>query len=288
VQVTDELRQFLFAYDAAFPLHVEIASHDADQNLVEERFSFTSVHDQRVPGLLVYDSGTPAPRPVLLIGHGLNSGKDDERLHLLRRAWAAHGFACVSIDAPHHGERAAATPLDVLALFTLPYSGLHFVQQTVIDLRRAVDYIATRPDLATDRLAYVGFSMSTFLGVQFVAVEPRVTAACFALGGAGLFHFLVSRAPAASKQDQELVANLVDPLHYAPHIAPRPVLQVNGATDSVVPAALGHMLHGALAEPKRIVWYDGGHNGIPESALAEMRHFLEHHLGLAPPVSSST
>lgn len=287
MEISDELRALLYAYDVALPLKPQTGHRTADDRVREERFSFATVHGQRVPGVLVYGEATPAPRPLLLIGHGLGSGKDDERLVRLRRAWALEGFACASIDAPLHGERTADTPLDLMSLFALPYTGLDFVRQTVIDHRRTLDYLSTRDDLALDRIAYVGFSMSTFLGVQLVAVEPRIKAACFALGGAGLFHFLAARAPAESRHDHELVAQLIDPMHYAARIAPRPVLQVNGTADSVVPAALGHMLHSALAEPKRVVWYDGGHDGIPESVLAEMRAFLESTIGSTEPAAPS-
>ena len=273
MNVTDELRDLLYAYDRHLPLAAVGKAREVSGGLVEERLSFAGAFDARVPGLLVYHPRTPRPRPALLIQHGLNSGKDDTRLGWLRAAWALHGFACMTVDAPLHGER-ADNPVDVLAMLARPYSGLHFVQQTVIDLRRAVDYLAARDDIDAGRLGYVGFSMSTFLGVQFVAVEPRVRAACFAMGGAGLFHFLVSRMPEAAREDQELVAQLVDPLHYAPRIAPRPVLQANGTRDELVPAGLGHMLHAALREPKRMIWYPGGHGDVPEAAAAEMRTFL--------------
>lgn len=279
--VTDELRDLLFQYDRAMPLAPAVTAVDEADGLVQERFTVAGGYDERVPGVLVYHRDGPPARPALLIQHGLNSGKDDTRLVVLRAAWAARGFACVSIDMPAHGDRARG-PLDVLGMFARPFSGLHFVQQTVIDLRRTVDYLATRADVAAGRLGYVGFSMSTFLGVQFVAIEPRVRAACLALGGAGLFHFLVSRVPEAERADQETVAQLVDPLHWAPRIAPRSVLQVNGLNDTIVPAALGHMLFSALREPKRALWYPGGHDGLPEPIIAEMFEFLDQALGDQP------
>jgi cephalosporin-C deacetylase-like acetyl esterase len=208
-----------------------------------------------------------------MIQHGIMSSKDDPRLGDLAAAWAPYGFACLTIDAPLHGERAAGA-FDVLSLLTQPYTGMRFVVQNVVDLRRAVDVIETRSDLDEQRIAYVGFSMSTFLGVQFVAMEPRIRAACLALGGAGLFHFFASTATDGRRADQEAVASLVDPLHYAALIAPRPVLQVNSETDQIVPAALGHMLYGALAEPKRIIWFRGAHGEFPDDVLREMRLFL--------------
>src|SRR5215213_4683293 len=136
--------------------------------VMRERLSYASINDHRVPALLTYDAETPSPRPTLIIQHGLHSSKDDTRLAELAAAWAAHGFACLTIDAPLHGERADGE-LDLMQLLSRPYTGLRFVVQNVVDLRRAVDVIEERLDLDERRVAYVGFSMSAFLGVQFVA-----------------------------------------------------------------------------------------------------------------------
>jgi hypothetical protein len=53
------------------------------------------------------------------------------------------------------------------------------------------------------------------------------------------------------------------------------VLQVNSETDQIVPAVLGHMLHGALQDPKRNISYRGDHGELPDDVLREMREFLE-------------
>src|SRR5581483_2432201 len=177
----DATRARLFHYQPAestLAVHHTVVAGD----MMEERFTFAGAEGERVPGVLTY---APAlgPRPVLLIQHGLNAGKDDWRLDQLRRAWSARGFACVSIDAPHHGERGAGG-IELLGLVRDPDAGLRFVQQVVIDLRLLIDALEQRRDVAdAARIGYLGISMSTVTGVPFVAVEPRVRAACFALGG---------------------------------------------------------------------------------------------------------
>ncbi|MGH2583901.1 MAG: alpha/beta hydrolase family protein [Dehalococcoidia bacterium] len=286
MQVTPELREFLFRYDQPAPLHVADREHEQLGAVVRERLSYASINEARVPAILTYGPETPTPRPVLIIQHGLNSSKDDTRLADLAAAWAPFGFAILTVDAPLHGERATGD-LDLMSLLSQPYTGLRFVIQTVVDLRRAVDLAEARPDLDPKRVAYVGFSMSTFLGVQFVALEPRIRAACLALGGAGLFHFFSARAPVTDgRADLDLIASIVDPLHFAALIAPRPVLQVNSETDQIVPAALGHMLYGALQEPKRAIWFRGEHGAIPDDVIAEMRLFL--HDALDPDRAAAT
>ncbi len=167
---------------------------------------------------------------------------------------------------------------DPTALLKRPFSGLHFGIQTAVDTMRAVDWAESRPDLDAGRLGYAGFSMGAILGVQFVAMDPRVRAAVFALGGAGLLHYFAGMAPPESRRDAELVADALDPMHYAPLIAPRPVLMVNGLKDQVIPAPLGHILYGALKEPKQIIWYDGGHGEIPHEHFQGMLRFFEEQL----------
>src|SRR5215211_7927587 len=168
MHVTPELREFLFRYDRHAPLAVETVKSEAGQNLVRERLIFASVNQARVPAILSFDPNTPAPRPALMIQHGLHSSKDDPRLAELTAAWTPFGFAVLTIDAPLHGERSEGE-LDLMSLLGQPYTGLRFVVQNVVDLRRAVDLLHERPDIAGHRIAYVGLSMSTFLGVQFVA-----------------------------------------------------------------------------------------------------------------------
>jgi len=271
--LTPAQRRLLFTYDRDLPLDPHGGAIAEAEGVRSERFSFASTHGQRVPAVLCRPQTAPAPLPVLVVGHGAGASKDDPVMQALFRHWAGAGFACLAIDAPFHGERAGRR-VDPTALLRRPYAGMHLVQQAVVDTRRAVDWAETRPDLDAARLAYVGFSMGTILGVQFVAMEPRVRSAVFALGGAGLLHYLAALAPAEARPDAETVADACDPMHYAPLIAPRPVLMVNGLKDEVIPPALGHMLYNSLNEPRRAIWYDGGHGDIPHAHLQAMREFL--------------
>lgn len=275
--LTPEQRRVLFSYDRDLPLDAQTTGVTEANGLRIERVQFSSSHDQRVPAVLYRPASEQIRLPVLLIGHGAGSSKDDPVMRGLFEHWAGAGFACVALDAPFHGERAARI-IDPTALLMRPFSGLHFGVQTAVDTMRAVDWIETRPDLDATRLGYAGFSLGTILGVQFVAMEPRVKAAAFALGGAGLLHYFAGMVPAESRRDHDLVADALDPMFYAPLIAPRPVLMVNGLKDQVIPAALGHVLFNSLKEPRRIIWYDGGHGDIPREHIHDMRLFFDQHL----------
>jgi cephalosporin-C deacetylase-like acetyl esterase len=274
---TPEQRSLFFRYDRELPLETHVAAVAEDNGLRIERFSFGSTHGQRVPALLYRPEAAEVRLPVIVVGHGLGSSKDDPMMRPLFQHWAGQGLACLCIDAPFHGERSRRI-VDPTALLTRPFGGRELVVQSVVDTMRAVDWIESRPDLDAGRVGYAGFSMGVVLGVQFVAQDLRVRAATFALGGAGLFHFMAGMAAAEQRADFEAVADALDPMHFAPLIAPRPVLMVNALKDKVIPAPLGHALFNGLREPKRIIWFDGGHGDVPHEHIHAMREFLEEHL----------
>src|SRR5579875_17551 len=272
-------RRLLFRYDATLPLDVLSGTRTHDNGLLIERLTFASAHDQRVPAVLYRRADAERP-PVVIVGHGAGGSKDDPLMDRLFRWLAEHGLAVAAIDAPCHGERYERFE-DFRDLLRQPFRGLHFVVQAVVDTMRAVDWLHTRDDLDAARIGYLGLSMGTILGVPFVGIDTRISAAVFALGGAGVLHFLAGLAAPEVRSAAERVAEALDPMHYAPLIAPRPVLMVNGTRDEIMPPAVGHLLYGLLGEPKRIIWYEGGHGDVPPEVVGEVRAFFAETLGAA-------
>jgi uncharacterized protein len=277
VVLTADQRRLLFRYDRDLPLDAHTTAVSEESGVRIERVQFGSTHGHRVPAVLYRPADPDMRPPVVVVGHGAGSSKDDPVMRPLFLHWAAEGIACVAIDAPFHGERTARL-VDPTAILMRPFDGLHFGVQTAVDTMRAVDWVQTRLDLDAHRLGFAGFSMGSILGVQFVAMDERVRAAVFALGGAGLLHYFAGMAPPERRRDFDLVAEALDPLHYAPLIAPRPVLMVNGRHDSIIPAPLGHALFAALKEPRTALWYDGDHGDIPREHIHAMRQFFLQHL----------
>jgi serine/threonine protein kinase len=87
------------------------------------------------------------------------------------------------------------------------------------EVRRALDYLETRPDIADmNKVAYLGVSQGTAYGIIFTALEERFKAVVFLDGG----YFL---GPALPGRDQ---ADFAPRLH-------KPVLMVNGKYDFTFP-----------------------------------------------------
>ncbi len=109
------------------------------------------------------------------------------------------------------------------------------------ELRRTVDYLETRQDIAAGKLAYLGVSQGAAEGVNFVALEDRFQAIVFLDGGFFLW-------PMPAGQDQA---------DFAPRIK-KPVLMVNGKYDFTFPpdqsqAPMFEMIGTAPADKFRIV-----------------------------------
>jgi dienelactone hydrolase len=138
--------------------------------------------------------------------------------------------------------------------------------QQAKDLRRAVDYLETRPDIDSSRLAYYGISWGATQGAIMTAVEPRFKAAVFAAGGCNNARVL----PEA------------DPMNFAPR-AKLPVLMINGRYDFAIPLEtcqepFFHLL-GAAPQNKKHVLFDTGHAPPQLPVMKEALDWLDRYLG---------
>ena len=120
-------------------------------------------------------------------------------------------------------------------------AALQLIVRRSKEVRRSVDYLITRPEIDSSRLAYLGVSMGSAYGVIFTALENRFRALVFLDGGL----FLLPPARGADQVD------------FAPHVT-KPVLMINGKYDfafspnrSQVP--LMHMLGTPEADQRRVV-----------------------------------
>ena len=252
----------LFARDPDAPLDLWTREARRPQRLAAGtalRFEYTSLGD-RVPGrLLLPDSSDPAP--LVLLQHGAGGSKSADYLEATGLPWVERGTAVASIDFPLHGERFDRKLATHLGARDAD-DGLRtaFVRQAVVDLRRALDALASFSELDASRVGYAGFSLGSMLGAAFCASDPRPRAAAFALGGAGL-------GPPR-----------LDPARHVGRIAPRPVLFVNAEGDETVPRGAAEAFHAAAGEPKEILWFEGSHVQLPGLALKAMWTFLARHL----------
>jgi len=248
----------LDANPAAEPLGTWTGRPRTRDGVREWALEYSSRGDRVAARVLVPASGD-GPFPLVIAQHGLGHHKANETMDTIVLPWARAGAAVASIDFPLHGERASAKLSERVMARDPRDGGLwrDLAEQAVADLRRLLPALDADERIDSSGPVYAGFSLGAILGTIFCAEEPRIAAAALALGGAAI-------GPAET-----------DPVHWAPRLAPRPVLFVQAERDETVPRAAAEALHAATREPKRVVWFDSGHTDLPGIALKEIWAFLE-------------
>ena len=138
------------------------------------------------------------------------------------------------------------------------------------DLRRSLDYLETRPEIDSGKLAYFGMSAGSVYAPIVLGIEPRFKVAELAVGG------LEQYSPPVE----------VDPFQFASrtHV---PVLMMNGRYDLAFPLETSQKpllnAFGAAPRDKKLVLLEAGHAmvGFPASTR-ESLDWLDRYLGPVP------
>ncbi|MCC6485878.1 MAG: dienelactone hydrolase family protein [Candidatus Hydrogenedentes bacterium] len=258
--------RFYEGYDPQAPLSVTIRAVTEKPDYELYDLAFDGLPGMAVPTLLALPLEGPGPHPCVIFLHGI--GQDKDFLEVIAAPFTKAGFAFVSFDQYTRGERKRndSNPLkDALGLRRR--SALN-----VIETRRLVDYLVTRPEIAPDRIYLVGASFGAITGATAVAFEPRIPAAVMTYGGGDLDKLLSSDgAKAELGKAHWLVKTLVtymmspaDPVKYVGQVAPRPLLFQNGTHDQLIPNAAADAFFEAANEPKERTLYDSDHVGLDE------------------------
>ena len=169
----------LYANDPALPLAVKLAGTQKIGAVTVTRFSYGSTHNQRVPALLFTPPGASAAHPVpcLIILHGLGGSKEIMAGYAL--AAAKFGYASLVIDEYGQGERGPLKTVPGQQAEELATT----VRQSAVDVRRGIDYLATRPDVNSQKIGLAGVSLGAIIGTVVSGVESRIKAAVLISGG---------------------------------------------------------------------------------------------------------
>lgn len=278
----------IFGYDKNLPLSPQETLTEETAQYRVYKVTYRSARDQRVPAFLILPKNPSEEKlPCVILMHGL--GGDKRMFQMLWGPLTQAGYALFAIDAQYHGERKPSDDLPFFGIY--PYRARDALIQTVIDLRRGVDYLQTRKEIDPDRIGYIGASMGGIIGSMFAGVDERVKAPVLLVAG-GDWKILMEKSTlsmwrdAAKNTPQQMaealrVMDVVDPVNWVGRIAPRPVLFINGDADEVVPVESNRALHNAAGEPKKIVWYKGGHVPPPTdwfTVIGEVTRWLDTHL----------
>ncbi|MGQ9762590.1 MAG: alpha/beta hydrolase [Thermogutta sp.] len=228
--------------------------------------------------------GVGGKRPAVICLHILDGSL--ELVQMLASVLASRGVPAVVFPLPYYGPRGTADgPYRILAN---PQRFVSVLEQAFLEVRRAVDFLASRPEVNPQQIGVAGISLGGIIAASAAEREARVHKAGLILAGGNLRQIVETAREAAplrefiAKLDGEQQAMIwttldqVDPLAQAQLLKDRAqqgqVLMINAAEDEVIPRICTEQLAEALGISDRVVWLpDLGHY----TAIASLPGILE-------------
>jgi pimeloyl-ACP methyl ester carboxylesterase len=254
---------------------IDLGAPETANGITIQQLDVRGYQERRVPGIVLTPADAAGPRPVLLWGHGFAAAGKRHPATLEAATFFVrhHGWVVAIIDAPFLGERlpaAVAHLADSPELRAATWSfelTADFAIGLTADWAAMVDALGELPACDTARIGYFGDSMGSIVGIPVVAAEPRICCAVFLVGG-------ISGNPrnegfwnAGSALERTAAA-----------IGDRQVLLLNQSEDAAFSREMAFRLYDALAGPKRLMFFPGGHSEVPDEAYAQAGAFFQRYL----------
>ena len=143
-------------------------------------------------------------------------------------------------------------------------------RQIVIEARRGIDWIETRPRVDREKIGAMGISLGGIAVPVLAGVDERVKSMVILLGGGGmgdiiwngfatkLFKERLEEEGITSAQELEKKVWMIDPVNFADKLKGRPVMMINAHFDTSIPHANTIELWKALGKPQ-LIWIPTGH-----------------------------
>jgi formylglycine-generating enzyme required for sulfatase activity/cephalosporin-C deacetylase-like acetyl esterase/predicted Ser/Thr protein kinase len=277
----------LFDYDAR-DLQARVEARDETRpDWIRERVSFTAAYgNERVSAQLYLPrTGRPPYQAIVYFpgSDAIRAGPSDgleQRLsfglvisHLLKAGRAVLYPVYKGTHERNEGKPDYYGGLHVSGEPTQEYADYQVM--AVRDVRRSLDYLASRPDIDSRRVAFQGLSWGGFVAPIVLAVEHRFAAAIVILGGL---------------DDVNRPRPEVDLLNYAPRVR-LPVLMLNGRYDLVFPleSSVRPMFQLLRTPPgdKVLRVYESDHMVPRAELIRESLAWLDKYLGPVEPAASA-
>ena len=263
-----------FEYDRDIPLDARTVQEDDESNYTREKIVFRGLHDERVPGYLAIPKTGSPPYPCVLQLHGLSVSKsiwweEDNDHNGLRvtQELLANGYAVLAIDAQYHGERMVNNDYEnPMALLWNPATHNRFrgmLVQSTVEWRRALDYLESRPEIDSNRIGMIGYSMGGIMTFQLTAVDPRIKVSISCVG------------------PPRIPNNLLDyfsAYNFAPAAEKSHFLVLMGRNDTLHTIGQAQKLHDLIGgKSKKLILYDSGHR-LPVQYVNDALSWFKEHL----------
>ncbi len=232
------------------------------------KLSYASIREQRVPAYLAIPKETTSEKfPVVVLMHGWNLfwGKNEDWVLEWIPLLTAQGYAVLAPDHFMYGERKKEGGFDHGA-DRGPYYYRDWMCQSIVDLRRGIDYLESRPDIDPDRIAVFGGSLGGWIGSILAAVEPRIKTAILSVPAT---EFVTAQTPAS---------RIINSSNFFPHYKDLSLFMVLAKNDVPARNARAKEYFDLVQVKKEMVEYDESHFLDPQKYNKEILEWLKENL----------
>jgi dienelactone hydrolase len=178
--VRDSMASWTGPFPERTPLNTRITGKLERKDYNIEKVLFESRPNYLVSANLYLPRNLPFPRPAVLnvIGH-LAKGKADDKAQRLSIALARNGFIVLTIDGLVQGERrikdypSMGNAHKILGIQAF-ISGTHVFNFMAWDAIRAIDYLASRPEVNAEKICITGYSGGGMMSTYILPFENRI------------------------------------------------------------------------------------------------------------------
>ena len=275
----------LFDYDAKQPLDIHDKVIEEFHGGTLHDITYTSPRGGPVGAYLVVPSGK-SPFAAVLFGHWGNGTRAEfiPEAKLYARAGAVSLIPDYPWDRPQPWHK---TPDH----FDKPQLDREIEIQAVVDLRRGIDFLLARPDVDPKRLAYVGHSYGAQWGSILSAVDKRMKTSVLMAGVAEMADILLrsddpgmvdfrKNQPAGQLEKYAQVTGDIDAIHFVGRASPIPLLLQFATYEQYFDKTSMQHYVVAASDPKKVLYYDTGHDLNDPQALEDRYDWLVNYINL--------
>ncbi len=248
------------------PLEARVVEVKETEGWRREKITYVGGGGERAIAYLYLPNNFPRPLELVHVvpggdvSHGIRSLPSSIEATLA--ALIRSGRAVFSVVLAGYPERERSPFGNVSSAASVEFA--EAAAQWVVDLRRGLDYVTTRPEIDVGRIA---FYMASAGGIPLIAPALEDRYRSVFLWGTG-----IERGQAAWRPE-------ANPIHFLPLIrAPKLVLQGRYDEDNPL-KTYAEPFFRLLREPKRIKIFDGGHRPSPQILFPVLHAWLDETLG---------
>ncbi len=230
-----------------------------------------------------YKPKIKGPFPCVIVLH--ITGGDQSLSRMISAQLAQNGIGALFVQMAYYGPRRPQGKRVRLLSLDIDQT-ISGVQQTVLDVRRATAWMASRPEVDADNLGILGTSLGGFMAALSAEMEPKLNKVAILLAGGGFVDAYYDDPRAApfriswemmggNKEIFRRIIAPVDPITCAANLKQRKVLMLAAKKDEIVHPKMAEALWNASGRQK-IVWFNAGHYTAALYIVPALKHTIEH------------